>query len=106
MRVLNLTLHKRAFEVMITGEKTVEYREDKTDWMRSRLFDSMGNRKEIDLVKFTNGYGADRPYFICKFETAVIGHIGNRYYSNGLVVPSGIYWQIFLGEIIEKGNLK
>lgn len=98
---LHLTLHKKAFEVMVTGEKTEEFRKPSV-WMHRRLI------KPYEYVKFVNGYGSHRPYFICKY----LGYGFNttafcRTYSNGLKVQVDVSdWVLYLGEIIEKGNLK
>lgn len=50
MRILTLNIYKEPFEVAETGEKKNEYREP-TFWIKSRLFDRKGNRKEFDLIK-------------------------------------------------------
>jgi len=76
-RVLHLTLKKKWFDMILSGEKTEEYREIKPYWV-TRLCDrhtgAMGGDmmdshkvvaytfKEYDIVRFTNGYG-DAPYF-------------------------------------------
>ncbi len=52
-RILHLTLSKMPFEVMVTGEKSTEYREP-SKWILSRL-----QGKDYDLIKFVNGYGSD-----------------------------------------------
>jgi hypothetical protein len=101
-RILNLTLKKLPFDVMITGEKRIEYRAS-SKWIISRL-----EGKNYDLIKFVNGYGNDKPYFFSKYEGWEIEMIDNVVnYSNGLIVESkkGTI-KIKLGEIIEKGNLK
>ena len=51
---------------MVTGEKNREYREP-TKWISSRLFYKDGTRKDFDVVKFTNGYERDKPYFAASF---------------------------------------
>jgi hypothetical protein len=101
-RILYLTLSKMTFDVMVTGEKSTEYREP-SKWILSRL-----QGKEYDLIKFVNGYGSDKPYFIAKFRGWEIET--NPYsvdFSNGLKVDSkkGTV-KIYAGEIIECGNLK
>jgi len=108
MKILLLTLSEKPFEVMVTGEKTIEFRKP-SDWIKSRLFNKDGSRKEYDAVKFVNGYGSDKPFFVAIFngfdtsEDKYKCHL----YSNGLNVPveRGDF-QIYLGEIIKKGNLK
>lgn len=53
--VLRLTLKRRWFEMIASGEKTEEYREPK-EWILSRL-----RGKSYDAVEFSNGYGAHVP---------------------------------------------
>lgn len=100
-RILHLTLSKMPFDVMVTGEKSTEYREP-SKWILSRL-----HGKDYDLIKFVNGYGSDKPYFIAKFRGWEIET--NPYsvdFSNGLKVTTkkGTV-KIYAGEIIERGNL-
>lgn len=94
-------LSKEPFDVMVTGEKTTEFRKP-SKWILSRI-----EGKNFEVVKFVNGYGKDNPYFIAKFrgwEKEI-----NPYevtYSNGLRVKSDVGTiKIYIGEIIEKGNL-
>lgn len=110
-KVLHLSLKKEPFEVMVTGEKDVEFRK-RTDWLKSRLFDKQLHVKKYDVIKFVNGYGNDKPYFICLpdkgdcfFDYAKTDY--TRYYSNGLTVEiKQGDCRIWLGEILETGNLK
>lgn len=55
---------------MVTGEKREEFRKP-SKWMLSRMFnknkDGSKSFKKYDLVKFVNGYGNDKPYFIAEF---------------------------------------
>jgi hypothetical protein len=84
-RTLFLTLNKKAFDIMVTGEKKIEYR-DPSPWILSRL------SKDYDFVKFVNGYGDDRPYFIAK------------YLKWDIDKKSGVV-RIYLGPVVQKGNL-
>ena len=108
MKILYLSLKKDPFDVMVTGEKTKEYRKF-SKWIKSRLFDNNGNPKIYDLVKFVNGYGSDKPYFICKFDGVIqCDNTINIEFSNGLSI-SGLTeddYIIKLGKIVEVGNLK
>ena len=93
---------------MVTGEKQEEFRKN-SDWIRSRLFDKEDNEKEYDYIKFVNGYGADKPYFICKYEGFMECYMdaAKRKYSNGLSI-TGIGkgdFIIYCGAIVESGNL-
>jgi signal peptidase I len=102
MKVLRLTLHKKAFDVMVTGEKMMEFRKP-TKWIMSRL-----EGKHYDIVEFTNGYGADRPRFTCEYKEYTYSALQVRYsYSNDLSVNvSTGDVVIHLGKIISKQNLK
>lgn len=85
-KILHLTLNREAFEVMVTGEKNTEYRKP-TRWIKSRLYHKDGTKKSFDLVKFTNGYGKDRPSFTREFDgfgISVTRH--EKKFSNGLKV--------------------
>lgn len=91
---------------MVTGEKTEEYRAP-SHWILTRL-----QRLPVNsLIRFTNGYGHDKPYFVAVFKgfkrhPYTIGREIKKY-SNGLEVtihPEDIIIQ--LGEIVETGNLK
>jgi hypothetical protein len=107
MKTLKLTLEKAPFEVMVTGEKKHEFREDK-QWIRTRLFTANGTRKHYDAIQFTNGYGKDRPYFIARMGSVRTwqGEPIQNVFSNGLKVPIKVgMFVIGVGEIIEKGNL-
>lgn len=59
--ILHLTLHKRWFDMIASGEKKEEYREMKPFWHK-RL------SKKYDYVKFVNGYGADRPWMLVELK--------------------------------------
>ena len=112
-KTLKLTVHAKAFEVMVTGEKKREYRR-KSKWIQSRLWKKVYeidglpvfDHKEYDLVEIRNGYGKNRPYFLAEFK----GHMENiqhfvESYSNGLYVQVNPFDQIIqLGKIIKIGN--
>lgn len=107
-RMLHLSLKREPFAVMVTGEKQEEFRKH-SEWIRSRLFDKDENPREYDYIKFVNGYGADKPYFICKWGAFFECYMdcSTREYSNGLKIE-GIGkgdFIIYCGDIIERGNL-
>jgi len=73
VRVLNLTLKKQWFDMILSGEKKEEYREVKDYWIR-RLANVKGHnytwvkdkgyikiKNVFDIVKFKNGYAKDSP---------------------------------------------
>lgn len=82
---LKLTLSKKPFDVMITGEKTVEYRRQ-SQWMKSRLFDKHENPREYSYIEFVNGYGNDRPRFTVEFKGVSVIERAYQIFSNGLTI--------------------
>lgn len=61
MRVLHMTLKKKWFDMIASGEKKEEYREIKPYWA-SRI-----EGKEFDVVCFRNGYAKDAPTIVVDF---------------------------------------
>jgi len=109
MKTLHLSLKKLPFDVMVTGEKTEEFRIDSA-WIISRMFNKDGTPKNYDVIKFTNGYGSDKPYFICNYEgfRQNVACVPAHTYSNGFEFEgmADNNFIIYLGLIIETGNLK
>lgn len=120
-KILILTVSEKPFWVMVTGEKTDEFRKDKESktgkyWMRSRLYNQNilrtptmpdGVKKDYELVKFTLGYGTYKPYFFTEFKGFDVAETKQTIrYSNGLevVVEVGDFI-IHLGDVLETGNL-
>jgi ASC-1-like (ASCH) protein len=60
MEVLHLTLRKKWFDLIKSGEKKIEYREIKPYWTK-RLFDENGEAVKYDFIIFRNGYSKDAP---------------------------------------------
>ena len=85
---------------MIQGVKKKEYRAP-SKWIESRL-----SNRHYDFIKFVNGYGSDKPFFICKYEGYSINHKRKIIKINDkeIEVNKGDY-VINLGKIIKKGNL-
>lgn len=109
MKILHLSLKEEPFEVMVTGEKTNEFRAP-TKWIISRLYNKDGTLKHYDLIKFVNGYGSTLPNFTAVYNGFnVLNHgIHTEPYSNGFhleFLPAGTI-DIKIGEIIEINNLK
>lgn len=85
MKVLHLTLHKKWFDEILNKTKKIEYR-DKTLYWEKRL-----PNKKYDLIHFVNGYGKNRPWMDVEFKYLT----ENKY-----------EYEIHLGEILNKGNIK
>jgi len=66
-RILHLTLHRKWFDEIASGEKTEEYRERNWYW-KSRLYTNDGSPKVFDEIHFRNGYSLDRPFMITEWK--------------------------------------
>lgn len=92
--ILNLTLKKEWFDMILAGIKNNEYREIKPYWTK-RL-----EGKEYDGVKFVNGYGNHRPYMVL-WLTCISKEIGNSNWG----APDYPVYSLALGGIVETGNI-
>jgi hypothetical protein len=103
MKILKLTLKKKWFDLIASGQKKFEYREYKTHWIQRLLF--TGGVRYYDEIRFTNGYGAHRPYLRVKFEGAAI--MQGKYCEPGSgepIDPEQMYFVVALGDVLEIGN--
>ena len=89
LKTLRLTLHKRWFDMIKSGEKREEYRDIKPYWTK-RL---MG--KTFDLVEFKNGYG-DRPTLVCSWQ-GMSTEIGKSWWG---AAPGRYCYTIKLGDVL------
>ena len=98
---LHLTLKKIWFDLMISGKKQIEYRRP-SKWIEKRIIN-----KNYDFIKFVNGYGNDKPYFICKYDGYTNSNKDNEVIIEGnpIKINKGDFL-IKLGDVIETGNLK
>ncbi len=98
---LRLTLSKNPFDVMVTSEKTEEFR-DPSPWNVSRIVE-----REYRYVHFTNGYRSHMPWFLCQWRGWAYAQQAQEYrYSNGLLVQVNEGDLIvLLGSILQTGNL-
>jgi hypothetical protein len=61
MKVLHLTLKKKWFDMIASGEKKEEYRELKGYWMKRLLNQHGDSYKTFDIIRFKNGYSQNAP---------------------------------------------
>jgi len=103
MTTLVMILNKKPFEVMKTGEKAYEYRENTKYW-NSRLYHKDGSLKKFQKVEFSNGYQKNRPQFTCEFKGFDIVNEVCEEYTTGFKVNYPYkkegYIRIKLGEIL------
>jgi len=119
MRTLHLTLKKKWFDMIASGEKPEEYREIKKYWAVRLCGSSQynGNDKGLlpkdkstywngfypinfekyDYVKFTNGYGKNAPTKVVEFKGIEI-RTGNHEWG---AEPGKEYFVIKLGNILK-----
>ena len=88
--VLHLTIKKKWFDLIKSGEKKEEYRDRKPYWL-SRLFNKDGSIKMYEFIEFRNGYSPKSPTLLVEFgglgmtEDKIIIHIGRMVDENTLL---------------------
>ena len=85
---------------MLNGVKKQEYRKA-SNWIKVRL-----ENKCYKFVKFVNGYGNDKPFFVCEYKGFKISEKYEivKFDGQKVDVEKGDYI-IQLGEIVDYGNL-
>lgn len=92
MRILHLTLKRRWFDMILSGEKTEEYREIKDYWTRR-----LASKLPIpDRVRFRNGYRPDSRVIVCELKSIDVGH-GRPEWG----APEEVCYVLKLGSIVE-----
>jgi ASC-1-like (ASCH) protein len=97
VKILHLTLKKKYFDLIASGEKKEEYREYTPYWF-SRLYDSaVQTYKKFDIICFKNGYKKKSPtiFIECKGITSKSGELIDSDY----VDENSYYFVIYLGNI-------
>ena len=101
MSVLKLTLKKKWFDMIASGEKKEEYREIKDYWTERLISDTKGSMfRHFNTILFTNGYGKHRPAIEVKCKGIRLG-TGKEYWG---AMAGEEYFVIQLGEVIRKVN--
>jgi len=99
--VLHLTLKRRWFDLISSGQKTVEYREVKPYWMKRLMIDSGSLRQDFNEIHFRNGYAKDAPFMRVKFNHMTL--YAKRFIcpQNGEQITADEYFLISLGPVLE-----
>jgi hypothetical protein len=92
MELLHLTLKKKWFDMIVSGEKKEEYREIKPYWIK-RLRHGHSKHKAI---KFRNGYAKDAPTITVKL-TGITRGIGYKEWG----APKHTVFILHLGKVID-----
>ena len=67
---LILPIKKKWFDRILSGDKKEEYRENKYYWIKRLEKIIFHNKSCVMNIKFVNGYGKDRPYFIARCKVS------------------------------------
>ena len=78
MKILHLTLKKKWFDLIASGEKKHEFRESKKHWL-DRLIAKDGKPKKFDEIHFRNGYKKDSPSM--RVECGEIGFTSPQWFT-------------------------
>jgi len=113
MNILHLTVNKWAFDKIASGVKKEEYREFKTYWTNrlmhpnylkenwALLPEFIHPKKEWTHIKFTNGYGSDKPSVLIEFKGLRMATINPTWCPPGFIENDKKYFGLMLGEIVE-----
>ncbi len=94
MKLLRLTLKRRWFDLIASGEKKEEYRTP-GKWILSRL-----EGKSYDAIEFRNGYSPTSPVLTVEFDGWDYGY-GRKEWGGGSK-PGNPLIVIKLGKLISK----
>lgn len=100
MAVLKLTLEKKWFDLIASGEKKVEFREYKPHWI-SRLMRDGVLRDDFTEVHFRNGYKSDAPFMRVEMENLTLYKKEFIAPMNGEEITAYKYFLIGLGKVLK-----
>jgi len=92
MKILHLTLKKKWFDMIASGEKKEEYREIKVYWAKRLL-------KNYDAILFRNGYGEKVPSVLVEYKGLTQG-VGDKSWG----APIEKAYILKFGKIIKNDN--
>lgn len=93
MKILHLTIIKKWFDMIASGEKPEEYREIKKYWTTRLL------SRKYDAVKFRNGYAPTSPTVTVELDSIKAGYGRSEW---GAILGKK-YFVLKLGKILEGG---
>lgn len=97
-KTLHLILKKKWFDMIASGEKKEEYR-DQNGWMKARLYGPNGKKRRYDTITFQHGYQPNSTRVELKYEGFSIGTGKPEWGAE----PGTEYFVIKLGERIGNG---
>ena len=105
MQTLHLTLKKKWFDMILSGEKTEEYRDFKPYWhKRLSVHAKNGDwikHKDFDVVIFKNGYSKNAPTMIVECKRIYVNTSSKLHWGAEWGVN---YYKIELGAILSTEN--
>jgi hypothetical protein len=121
MKTLHLTLKKKWFDMILSGEKKEEYREIKVYWVK-RLIGNIWTSKEdfeywlnnlpeyatlqhvlnnYDTITFKNGYSKNAPEMVVRLKKITVEYGVEKWGA----IPDTNYFVFQLGEILSTKNI-
>lgn len=103
MKILHLTLKKKWFDLIVSGQKKHEFRECKPYWEKRLLHGPNGEPKHFDEIHFRNGYSKNSPFM--RVECKKLSLTGKKWFTpkHGEKLAESVII-IFLGKIFEVKN--
>ena len=78
MKILKVIIKKEWYDLIKSGEKTIEYR-DYSDFWISRLENKNGSFRHYDLIELKNGYKANSRKMVTEFKGISFDDIEYQY---------------------------
>lgn len=104
MRVLHLTLKKKWFDLIASGKKVHEFREDKPYWRKRLVDEHLGIGNHFDIVRFRNGYRKDAPEMDVECKGISFTHPKWFTFKNGESFDCDVI-VISLGKVLRLSNI-
>lgn len=107
-KILHLTLKKKWFDMILSGEKKEEYREPKQYWITRLYVDGLlfFPPKQFDIIRFKNGYQNDAPEMDVEFISTEHKSKWCKYNKDWGAEEGKDYIVINLGKVISSNNIK
>jgi hypothetical protein len=102
MGILHLTLHRKWFDLIASGNKRIEYRQDTPYWHK-RIFADSSFAGRFDEIHFRNGYGHHRPLIVAEFLHAFTTHASLCAKVHGEILDGRVI-VIAIGDILRFEN--
>lgn len=98
-KYLRLTISREPMELILSGEKHEDYREDKPK-LTQLMFTKDGVPKHFDYIEFRNGYEADSPRIIVEYKGYYKTSFVEKEYSNGFIASFRNVVVLKLGKVV------